>query len=112
MSVGVGCPSLGDLSHGGVVRIVVVPDDHGKAAASLAVGEPVGADAGRLERRHDLIEHVRNASLEVGRELFSKAITCAFMRSSSRVRWKVSCRRRERQALSAFVRGVVRGRSG
>ena len=84
MSVGVGSPALGDDSRGGVVRVVVVPDDHGKAAAGLAIGEPVGADAGRLERRYDLIEHVRDASLEVGRGLFSKAITCAFIRSSSR----------------------------
>jgi hypothetical protein len=44
--VEVGCLAFGDRSHGGAVRGVVVPADHGEAAAGLAFGEPVGADSG------------------------------------------------------------------
>src|SRR5262249_10141096 len=45
---------------------VVVPDDHGEAAAGLAVGEPERAHARGLERRHDLVPHVRDPRVEVG----------------------------------------------
>jgi hypothetical protein len=67
--VGIGCTAISDGSHTSVVRIIVVPKDDGEAATGLAVGEPIGTNARFLKSRYDLIEHVRDSSLEVGRRL-------------------------------------------
>ena len=69
MAVGIRGSPFGDSGHCGVVGLVVVPDDHRQPAASFAVGEPVGADTRLFERRNDLINHVFDSSLEVGRRL-------------------------------------------